>query len=738
MNPDHEWARTRILVAVTLFGALVTLPAVRAQTTLRVWGNLNTDTEEHLLPAVEVTAHGALTVVRRVDGRIFVRGYGAAASYPRPTAPPGLSFVAADAGDVCIGLLSDGSLRQWGSYLSQPETHPLPAVPAGQQVVQVSAGGRFNLALTDQGTILGWGQNHAFYGYPCDAPPLAAGLRYTSIFAGHLHAVALVSDGSIRCWGLNHAGQCNPPMLPAGVSWTRVSASGNYSMGLGSDGQIRIWGLTSPNMSPVPALPAGTTYSSIAPGGTFVLALRSDGSLVAWGENTYGQLNIPSLPPNLSWLSIAAGSNHGVALRSDGQVMSWGDPYRMQLEMPPLPANRAHRSMSFGAFHGFTLLDDASLFSFGIPAWGTLSPPPLAPPLYFTQIASGYSFSTGIVSDGSLRAWGSNSSNQNIPPGFPASGARYVRVSAGQAHGVAVLDDGTAVGWGDNGFGQITIPPPPGLAYVDADANGRRTVLLLSNGTLREVGSLATGPVPAPPPGQKFEQVRVGDTTIAAAMLDDGTVVTWDQFGALTGTPYHPTPRPPHGVVYVELAAGDQHIAARRSDGAVFAWGSNSYWQLHVPPLPPGRSYLRIDAGEFNTAAIVGHESRYVGFALGCRGTLPTSRIIPRDTPQIGRDLPLLITNLPHDIAFLSFAWQKLTPGIDLTGLGMPGCTLHTGLDAVLALVGSNRRARWTLPIPDAPVLLGARFHQQAAVLDPAANALGLVLSDAYEGVVGG
>jgi hypothetical protein len=314
-----------------------------------------------------------------------------------------------------------------------------------------------------------------------------------------------------------------------------------------------------------------------------------------------------------------------------------------------------------------------------------------------------------------------------------------VRVSAGQAHGVAVLDDGTAVGWGDNGFGQINIPPPPaGLAYVDADANGRRTVLLLSNGTLREVGSLAPWPVPSPSPGQKFEQVRVGDTSIAAAMLDDGTVVTWDQLSALTGTPNHPTPRPPHGVVYVELAAGNQHIAARRSDGEVVAWGKNSYWQLHVPPLPPGRSYLRIDAGEFNTAAIVGHESRYVGFALGCRGTLPTSRIIPRDTPQIGRDLPLLITNLPQDVAFLSFAWQKLTPGVDLTGLGMPGCTLHTGLDAVLALVGNNRRARWTLPIPDAPVLLGARFHQQAAVLDPAANALGLVLSDAYEAVIGG
>jgi alpha-tubulin suppressor-like RCC1 family protein len=728
-----------IAPTAALVAALVSLamPA-SAQTTLRVWGSVNTDTEEHLMPAAEISAYGYLTVVRRVDGRIFVRGQGYAASRPPPPAPQGLHYVAIDAGSVCIALRSDGALCQWGAYPSLPYTYPLPTIPPGQHVVAVSAGTEFNLALTDQGMIVGWGENGAAYGHPCDAPPLTVGLRYTSIAAGQHHALATVSDGSLRGWGRNLSGQCTPPQLPAGVSWSKVSAYGNYSVGLGSDGQVRVWGQTVPSLLSVPGLPPNAVYTNIAAGGLFVLALRSDGALVAWGENQSGQLNVPLLPPGLSWVSASAGSDHSVALRSDGQVISWGDHFSMQHEMPPLPANRAHRSLSFGAFHGFTLLDDASLYSFGIPAWGTLSPPPLAPPLYFTQIASGFSFSTGVVSDGSLRAWGSNSSNQNIPPGLPASGARYVRVSAGLAHGVAVLDDGTAVGWGYNGFGQISIPPPPaGLAYVDADANGRRTVLLLSNGTLREVGSYLPAAVPTPPPGQKFEQVRISEIH-SAAMLDDGTVITWDQQSALTGHPYWPTPRPPHGIVYVELAAGDEHIVARRSDGEVVAWGRDYALQLRVPPLPPGRSYLRIDAGYESTAAIVGHESRYVGFALGCRGTLPTSRIIPRDTPQIGRDLPLLITNLPHDIAFLSFAWQKLTPGVDLTGLGMPGCTLHTGLDAVLALVGNNRRARWTLPIPDAPVLLGARFHQQAAVLDPAANALGLVLSDAYEAVIGG
>jgi hypothetical protein len=45
--------------------------------------------------------------------------------------------------------------------------------------------------------------------------------------------------------------------------------------------------------------------------------------------------------------------------------------------------------------------------------------------------------------------------------------------------------------------------------------------------------------------------------------------------------------------------------------------------------------------------------------------------------------------------------------------------------------------AKYCLPIPNLPSLVGMHFCNQAVVLDPGANPLGAVISDAAEGVIG-
>jgi hypothetical protein len=52
-------------------------------------------------------------------------------------------------------------------------------------------------------------------------------------------------------------------------------------------------------------------------------------------------------------------------------------------------------------------------------------------------------------------------------------------------------------------------------------------------------------------------------------------------------------------------------------------------------------------------------------------------------------------------------------------------------------LLGQDQQAKYRLPIPDSPALVGVRFYNQAVVVDPSANALGAVMSDAAEGVIG-
>lgn len=67
----------------------------------------------------------------------------------------------------------------------------------------------------------------------------------------------------------------------------------------------------------------------------------------------------------------------------------------------------------------------------------------------------------------------------------------------------------------------------------------------------------------------------------------------------------------------------------------------------------------------------------------------------------------------------------------------MPGCSQHVSVDAAFLLLGQNGIARFVLPIPNDLGLVGLRFHNQAVVLDAGANALGAVVSDAAEGVIG-
>lgn len=75
----------------------------------------------------------------------------------------------------------------------------------------------------------------------------------------------------------------------------------------------------------------------------------------------------------------------------------------------------------------------------------------------------------------------------------------------------------------------------------------------------------------------------------------------------------------------------------------------------------------------------------------------------------------------------------------ELGGLGAPGCVLRLQPDALLAVLTDAAGAtELALPLPADPALVGLTVLHQFATLDAAANALGLTLSDAGWGLVGG
>ncbi|MEQ1632507.1 MAG: hypothetical protein ABL997_09050, partial [Planctomycetota bacterium] len=194
----------------------------------------------------------------------------------------------------------------------------------------------------------------------------------------------------------------------------------------------------------------------------------------------------------------------------------------------------------------------------------------------------------------------------------------------------------------------------------------------------------------------------------------------------------------PIGVVYVEISGGEDCIAARRSDGEVVVGGWTSNFREHVvPALLPGTSYVEVDGGDKSVAARVGPTSTYISFYPGCSGSRPATRLIPADTPRIGNTLEVRLFDLPMDFAFVALGFMRMAP-VALDFAGMPGCEAHISLDQITFAAGQSGVATLSVPIPDRRALIGARFYQQAFVLDPAAgNGAGAVVSAAAEAVVG-
>ncbi|MEO6708534.1 MAG: RCC1 domain-containing protein, partial [Planctomycetota bacterium] len=48
---------------------------------------------------------------------------------------------------------------------------------------------------------------------------------------------------------------------------------------------------------------------------------------------------------------------------------------------------------------------------------------------------------------------------------------------------------------------------------------------------------------------------------------------------------------------FVDVAAGMSHSLALRSNGTMVAFGDNGYGQCMVPVLPPGSTYVDVEAG---------------------------------------------------------------------------------------------------------------------------------------------
>ncbi len=224
--------------------------------------------------------------------------------------PDGVGFlqdiIAVDSGRRhTVALKSDGTVWAWGYNNSgqlgndstdYSETPVQVMGPEGEgfldDVIAVSAGGGFSVALKSDGTLWAWGGN--CYGQLGDGTsdnsytpiqvqgPDGVGFinDIITVNTGRRHTIAVKSDGTVWTWGYNYDGQLGdgetddsytPVQVkgPGGVGFlgniVEVAAEKYHSFAMDSDGNIWAWGYNSSGR-----LGDGTENDSLTPVQTLI------------------------------------------------------------------------------------------------------------------------------------------------------------------------------------------------------------------------------------------------------------------------------------------------------------------------------------------------------------------------------------------------------------------------------------------------------------------------------------
>jgi len=336
----------------------------------------------------------------------------------------------------------------------------------------------------------------------------------TKIAAGYYHSLFLKSDGSLWAMGYEYYGELG---------------DGTYSFA-----------------STLPEQTVVSNVTTIAAGYEHSLLLKRDGSLWAMGLNSTGQLgdgtynktNRAERIVTNGVTAIAAGYYHSLYLKSYGSLWAMGGNYYGQLGDGTYSTNAPYgtnspeeivasnvTAIAAGTYHSLFLKSDGSLWAMGY----NRDPNPF--------------LNTGIgqLGDGTYN-------NTNRPEEILAS--NVTAIAAGREHSLFLKSDGSlwAMGWnssgqlGDGTYNNTNRPEQIVASNVTAiAAGGQHSLFLESDGSLWAMGNDGAG------------------------QLGDGKYIARG-------------PNRPEQIVasnVAAIAAGDAHSLFLKSDGSLWAMGSN-------------------------------------------------------------------------------------------------------------------------------------------------------------------
>lgn len=360
-----------------------------------------------------------------------------------------------------------------------------------------------------------------------------------------------------------------------GFGWVAKAASGAamYAWGAGGNGQLG-QGSTTTYSSPV-QVGALTVWAKVACASQSSLAIKSDGTLWGWGYNSEGTLGTGNITAYSSPVQVGALTTWSNlyphlytthAIKTDGTLWGWGQGYygmigvgsttnySSPVQIGALTTWASGTTGGMAYFKTIAIKTDGTLWGWG---WSTNH-----------DGGSGAGGSdipySAIVSTPS----GSNASGDPTSPVQIGAAANWARSASGAFHSLAITTSGALYAWGNHRVGQLgvgTVNNSPAYYSPQPDyGQGSIGLCLGPNYFFYEN-----------PASSSADGVMAYDST---GMICSASYVQWNYTGANGEKWGYSSPVQVGALTsWSKIAGGYYHSLAIKTDGTLWAWGSNFY-----------------------------------------------------------------------------------------------------------------------------------------------------------------
>lgn len=523
---------------------------------------------------------------------------------------------------------------------------------------KLALGAAHTVAIKTTGTLWSWGNNAGGQLGLNDISnrfvPTQVGTAtdWSEVSCGTSHTIAIKTDGTMWGWGTNTFGEAgvsnqrsnisSPIQIGTDTNWSKISSNENINMAIKTNGTLWTWGFDRAvgNMglnlgpdfvfdrpSPV-QIGTDTNWTKVACGQSHTIALKSDGTLWGWGEGRFNGtvgdaagINRSSpvqLGTDTNWTDISCGGFHTLALKSNGTLWNWGsggtgqmpDGFVVTRSSPVQVGSETNWSKIYaGRFHSVAINTANEVYTVGLNSsiaitvneYSRSSPVQIGTDTNWTDISAYAANSGAIKSNGTLWLWGNNVEGQlgqnnrqlssaPIQVGTDTNWSSFPKTGPRRFGAMATKNNGTTwgIGYGFDGvYADDTTITRSSPVQIGSIAWSKITaafhvIAMDSSGSLQSFGGGGNSVL-----GRDIQL----DSISRSSPVQVGSATNW-----------------------VSASMGGNHTMAIKTDGTLWGWGQNSFYQMGTGTTVGGRSspvqigsltnWKQVECGQSHTIAI--------------------------------------------------------------------------------------------------------------------------------------